>query len=74
MHCAYRGLKILSVESPESQGWLAAGLDDQRASYSEGLDVGERFFANGITRAEVMEYLSQTYGQTFAADLGKHLP
>lgn len=73
MHCAYRRLKILSVEPHESQGWLAAGLDDQQVSCSESLDVGERSLANGITRAEVMEYLSQTYGQTFTADLGKHL-
>lgn len=73
MHCAHRGRGILSVESHESQGRLAVGLDDQEASYRVRLDAGERYLGDGITRAEVIEYLNQTYGSVFVANLVKHL-
>lgn len=49
------------------------GLDEQGASRPCRLDAGESCFGDGITRAEVMEYLSQTYGPVFVADLSKHL-
>jgi hypothetical protein len=32
-----------------------------------------RHLGDGITPAEVMEYLSQTYGPVFVSDLTKHL-
>ena len=74
MHCADRGRRIFSVEPQELPGWVAAGLDGQEASCSDRMDAGERcLLGDGITRAEVMEYLSQTYGPVFVADLVKHL-
>jgi hypothetical protein len=73
MHCGYRGRNILSVDPNESQDWVAVGLDDQQASCPAGLDTAERYLGDGLTRAEVMEYLSQTYGSVFMADLVKHL-
>jgi hypothetical protein len=73
MHCANQGRKILSVEPHESQGWVAVGVDEQEASCPPRLDAGERHLGDGITRAEVMEYLSQTYRSVFAADLVRHL-
>jgi hypothetical protein len=73
MPCAHRGRRIFSAEPQELQGGVAAGLDGQEASCSERMDAGERCFGDGITRAEVMEYLSQTYGTVFVADLVKHL-
>ena len=38
------------------------------------LDEIESYLAHGMTRAEIMEYLSHTYGAVFAGDLIKHLP
>ena len=73
MQCGYRGRNILLVDPYESQGWVAVGLDDQEASCPARLDTAERYLGDGITRAEVMEYLSQTYGPVFMADLVKHL-
>jgi hypothetical protein len=73
MHCAYRGRRTLSVEFPEFQGRVAAELDDQDLSGPDRMDAAERNFGSGITRAQVMEYLSHTYGAVFVADLAKHL-
>jgi hypothetical protein len=73
MHFRYRGRRILSVEPGESQGEAAAGLEDQEISCPDRLDADERYLSDGITRAEIMEYLSQTYGLVFMAELGKHL-
>lgn len=73
MHCAYRGHRIISGEPREWAGWVAVGLVDHQASCLDRLDAGERYLGDGITRAEVMEYLSQTYGPVFVADLAKHL-
>ena len=86
MHCAHLGRRIFSAEPVGLQGWVAAPLDgrgdeavavgegeSQKASCSERMDAGERCLGDGITRAEVMEYLSQTYGPVFVADLVKHL-
>jgi hypothetical protein len=38
------------------------------------LDEGEMYLVDGTIRAEIMEYLSQTYGPVFVEDLIKHLP
>ena len=38
------------------------------------LDEGEMYLVDGTIRAEIMEYLSQTYGPMFVEDLIKHLP
>jgi hypothetical protein len=38
------------------------------------LDEGESYPVYGTIRAEIMEYLSQTYGPVFVEDLIKHLP
>ena len=73
MHCAHLGRRIFSAEPQELQGWVAAPLHGQEASCSDRMDADERCFGDGITRAEVMEYLSQTYGSVFVADLVKHL-
>jgi len=73
MHCAYRGRRILSVEFPEFHSWVAAELDDQDLSGPARMDAAERHFGAGITRAQVMKYLSQTYGAVFVADLAKRL-
>ena len=73
MQFAYHRRRILLVQPRVSQGWIAAGLDGQEASCSGWLDAGERHLGDGITRAEVMEYLSQTYGPVFVSDLVKHL-
>ena len=62
MQFAYHGRRILLVEPRVSQGWVAAELDDQEACYPDRLDAGERHLGDGITRAEIMEYLSQMYG------------
>lgn len=73
MHSAYRVRKIVSVEPHQAQGWVAVGQDDRQASCPEPVDAGDKYLGDGITRAEVMEYLSQTYGPVFVADLVKHL-
>ena len=73
MQRADRGLNVLSVDPHGPEGWVAVGLDDQGASRPSRLDAGESCVGAGITRAEVMEYLSQTYGPVFVADLSKHL-
>ncbi|HET9118573.1 MAG TPA: hypothetical protein VFN75_10970 [Pseudonocardiaceae bacterium] len=37
------------------------------------IDEVEKYLVEGATRAEVIEYLGDTYGQVFVADLIKHL-
>jgi len=73
MPFVYRRRRILLVESHESQGWRTAELDDQGLYGPDRMDAGERHLGDVITRAQVMEYLSQTYGSVFVADLAKHL-
>jgi hypothetical protein len=73
MHFADWGHTDLSAEPNESQGWVAVGWDDQESSRSARLDAAERYLGDGITRAEIMEYISQTYGPVFVEDLIKHL-
>jgi hypothetical protein len=74
MHCVNRGRKIMPAMPDKSPGRVAVGLDNREASCSAGLDTSEGYLGGGITRAEVMEYLSQTYGPVFVTDLVKHLP
>jgi hypothetical protein len=74
MHYAYRGRRTLSMEFHEYQGWVAAELDDQDLSGPDRIDTVDRHFGDGITRTQIMEYLSQTYGAVFVADPTKHLP
>jgi hypothetical protein len=38
------------------------------------LDEVEKYLLYETTSAEVMEYLSDTYGRVFVGDLIKHLP
>jgi hypothetical protein len=38
------------------------------------LEEVEKYLAYGIANAEIIEYLSQTYGSVFVGDLIKHLP
>ncbi|HJT02195.1 MAG TPA: hypothetical protein VJ757_00990 [Pseudonocardiaceae bacterium] len=53
-----------------------SGGCDLLGSSAEGMTLNEleRYLANALTRAEIMDYLSQTYGAVFAGDLIKHLP
>lgn len=62
-----------SAEPNESQGWVAVGLDYQELYCSPHLDTTGRYLGYDITRAEIMEYLSQTHGPVFVEDLIKHL-
>jgi hypothetical protein len=73
LRCAYREYEILSGEPGEAFGWVALGLDDQEAYCPGRVANLEKHFAYDITRAEIMEYLSQTYGAAFVEDLIKHL-
>ena len=70
MPCPYGGRRILSAR--ESSVW-AGGFDDQQSPCPDRLDADGRYLGDGITRAEVMEYLGQTYGPVFAADLASRL-
>jgi hypothetical protein len=64
---------VLSVVFDESQGWVASGLDDREVSGPASLDAPEAHLGDGITRAEIMDYLVQTYGPVLVEDLVKHL-
>ena len=48
---------------------------DLLVSSAEGMTLEEieRYLAHGMTRAEIVEYLSETYGAVFTGDLIKHL-
>jgi hypothetical protein len=72
MHCADRGRTIFSAEPNESQGWVAS-WDEQEVPRPAHRDTGERYLSYGITRAEIIEYLNQTYGPVFVENLVKHL-
>jgi hypothetical protein len=56
----------------EPRGWVPAGLDHQELSRPAYLDA-EKHLGHAITRAEIMDYLGQTYGPMFVEDLAKHL-
>jgi hypothetical protein len=72
MRCGYQGRKVLSAVPDESLGWVTVGLDDHAVSPGS-LDAPENHLGYGITRAEIMDYLSQTYGPVFVEHLSKHL-
>lgn len=63
MHCADRGRTIFSAKPNESQGV-------PRPAHR---DTGKKYLSYGIARAEIIEYLNQTYGPVFVEDLVKHL-
>jgi hypothetical protein len=73
MRCADRGREVFLAQPHESHGGVAAKWDDQKVRGLDCMNADEKHFG-GITRAEVMEYLSQTYGAAFLADLAKRLP
>jgi hypothetical protein len=55
---------------------LAAMGSGPLASFAEGmtLDEVEKYLVYGMASAEIIKYLSQTYGSRFVGDLIKHLP
>jgi hypothetical protein len=71
MRCARRGPAIFSAVLEE--GWVALGSDVQPTSCQTSFDDPEIHFGYGITRAEIIDYLSQTYGPVFVAELVKRL-
>jgi hypothetical protein len=71
MRCACRGRAVLSAVLEE--GWVTLGSNAQQASCLTCSDAPETHFGRGITRAEIMDYLSQSYGPIFVADLLKRL-
>lgn len=73
MRWAYQRRKVLSAVPDESRGWVAVGLDDQGVCPAS-FDIPEDHLGYRITRTEIMDYLSQTYGPMFMEDLIKHLP
>ena len=72
MRCAYRGRSAFLAITDDSRAWLPAGLDQHALFCSAGLDASENHFG-GIARADILEYLSQTYGPMFVDDLVKRL-
>ncbi|HKS51045.1 MAG TPA: hypothetical protein VJS67_04175 [Pseudonocardiaceae bacterium] len=73
MRWAYRGRKVLAAVPDEPQSRVAVGLDHQGVcpASRDGFDSDISY---RITRTEIMDYLSQTYGPVFVQDLMKHLP
>lgn len=73
MRWVYRGRQVLSAVPDEPQGRVAVGLDHQgvRPASRDSFDSD---FSYLITRTEIMDYLSQTYGPVFVQDLIKRLP
>lgn len=55
---------------------LATAGAGRPVSFAEGmtLDEVEKYLVYGMANAEVIAYLSQTYGSVFVGDLIKHLP
>ena len=73
MRFGYRGCKVLSALIDEPRGWVPAGLNHPELSCPARIDA-ENHLGHNITRAEIMDYLGQTYGHMFVEDLAKHLP
>lgn len=71
---ACQGHQVLSGVADESQGWVTAQLDHQGISCLALCGAPERHVGSGITRSEIMDYLSQTYGPAFVKELLKHVP
>jgi hypothetical protein len=62
----------VSAVPEKSQDRVAVGLDGQGLSPTS-LDAPENHLGDDITRAEIMDYLNQTYGPVFVADLMRRL-
>jgi len=73
MRLGYRGSKVLSALIDEPRGWVPAGRDHQELWCPAAFDA-DNHLGHNITRAEIMDYLGQTYGPMFVEDLAKHLP
>jgi hypothetical protein len=71
MRCADRGHSTFPGITDDSRAWLPAGLEQHVLPCPAELD--ENHFCQGVTRADILEYLSQTYGSMFVDDLVKHL-
>lgn len=71
---ACQGHQVLSGVADESQGWVTAQLDHQGISCLALCGSSERHLGSGIARSEIMDYLGQTYGPAFVAELLKHVP
>lgn len=74
MHYARRRRAALSAVPDESRSQRAVGADDQEVFCPAPLDALNSHLGDNITRAEIMNYLSQTYGPAFVQDLVKRLP
>jgi len=74
MRCTCRRHAVLSAVLDDSQAQQAVAEDDQGTFCPVPLDAADNHLRDSITRAEIMNYLSQTYGPAFVEELGKHLP
>jgi len=74
MRCTCRGRAGLSAVLDKCQGRGAVGANDPDVFCPPPGDVPGSHFCDSIARAEIMNYLSQTYGSAFVDDLVKHLP
>ena len=72
LRCVYQAHQVLSVVPDESQGRVVVRLGDQGA-FPASLDASEIHRGYGITRAAIVDYLTETYGPVFVEDLLKHL-
>jgi hypothetical protein len=71
MRCACRGHAVRSAVL--DNGWMPLGPDGHPMSCGTSFDAPESQFHYSVTRAQIMDYLSQTYGPVFVEDLAKHL-
>jgi hypothetical protein len=74
MRWVYRGRQVLSAVPDEPQGRVAVVRLDHQGVCPASRDSFDNDFSYCITRTEIMDYLSQTYGPVFVQDLIKHLP
>jgi hypothetical protein len=61
------------VAAAEQDGASRGGNLPVKPAEAIALDEGGSYPVDGAMRAEIMEYLSQTYGPVFVAELIKHL-
>jgi hypothetical protein len=74
---AARGARIkdgtlVSAAPEQSQDRVAVGLDGHGGAPTS-FNAPENHLGDDITRAEIMDYLNQTYGPVFVADLMERL-
>ena len=74
MRCTCRRHAVPSAVFDEPPRQQAAAKDDLEIFCPVPLDAADHHLRDSITRAEIMNYLSQTYGPAFVQALGKHLP